>query len=84
MRQAIAVLLLVGLAGCGGSSSTAPAASPAPVVLCPAVDTVHWPKARQQALRAEIDALPAQSNITDMAEDWIRMRDEARACAKGR
>ncbi len=52
---------------------------PAPVVMgCPAVKP--WSAAEQSEMRRELDAMAADAILIAVMSDYVRMRDEARAC----
>jgi hypothetical protein len=71
--RVVAVLAFLSLAAC---ASTAP---PSPYVhVCPIVPT--YSKEFDAKAADEFAALPADSNIAVMIEDYIAIRDEARAC----
>ncbi|HXQ67986.1 MAG TPA: hypothetical protein VN980_15550 [Alphaproteobacteria bacterium] len=54
-------------------------APPAPVVIgCPAVKP--WSTAEQSEMRRELDAMAADAILIAVMSDYVRMRDEARAC----
>jgi len=54
-------------------------APPAPVVMgCPAVKP--WSAAEQSEMRRELDAMAADAILIAVMSDYVRMRDEARAC----
>jgi hypothetical protein len=54
-------------------------AAPAPVVMgCPAVKP--WSAAEQNEMRRELDAMAADAILIAAMSDYVRMRDEARAC----
>lgn len=54
-------------------------APPAAVVVgCPAVKP--WSAAEQNEMRRELDAMAADAILIAVMSDYVRMRDEARAC----
>jgi len=54
-------------------------APPAAVVVgCPAVKP--WSAAEQDEMRRELDAMAADAILVAVMSDYVRMRDEARAC----
>ena len=70
LRTLASVAALAMLAAC---------APPAAVVVgCPAVKP--WSAAEQNEMRRELDAMAADAILVAVMSDYVRMRDEARAC----
>lgn len=73
------IALCVALTGCFETFTSA-APAPAPIIhACPAVRTIT--PAEQKRIATAIAAEPADSPIPVAMQDYVKMRDEARACA---
>lgn len=82
MRRVVTVGLLgASLAGCASLGGISPSVRVVPV--CGHIRAVS--RADQRRAAAELRRLPANSVLARLiVPDWIRQRDEARACASSR
>ena len=70
-KPLLAAVLLV--TACVNDGAQSPSAS-----VCPPVTV--WSTSDQIALRAELDRLPAGAMLDRVVEEWVRLRDQLRAC----
>lgn len=81
MKTSGAIILTCCVALSGGCQTVQPA-RPAAAVVCATVAPISG--ADMSAAAAELESMPSRSIIgAVIVPDWLRMRDEARACRKG-
>jgi len=69
----VVVSMVVILASCASQGGT-----PTYIHVCPSIPT--YSKAFEQQAGVQLEALPADSPITKMVEDYLAVRAEAKAC----